>query len=141
MAKIQAAQMRLKLEDLAKKLAAGFTDKEIMADLKLKRRTFYYYKAKVCRMFGNIAEKKTEQVLEFEAEILKDRYIRLYRNLEQGTTNRSTKLRDAANASEVAAMIATNIFRLEVEGFRARKTRRELKQCEQKATDICNELY
>jgi hypothetical protein len=125
--------MRLKLEDLAKKLAAGLTDKEIMQDLKLKRRTFYYYKAKVCRMFGNIAEKNTGQALEFEAEILKDRFIRLYRKLEHRATNRSTKLRDVANASEVAAMIATNIFRLEVEGFRARKTRSELKQGEQKA--------
>ena len=91
----QAAQMCLKLEDLAKKIAAGFTDKEIMADLNLKRRTFYYYKAKVCMMFGNIPRvlpcKKTEQVLEFEAEILKDRFIRLYRNLEHRATNRSTK--------------------------------------------------
>jgi hypothetical protein len=72
-------------------------------------------------------------VLEFEAEILKDRYTRLFRNLEQRATNRNTKLRDAANASELAAMIATNIFRLEVEGFRARKTRMELKQGQQKA--------
>jgi hypothetical protein len=30
-------------------------------------------------------------------------------------------------------MIATNIFRLEVEGFSARKTRMELKQGQQKA--------
>ena len=125
--------MRLKLEELAKKLAAGKSDKEIMQDLKLKRRTFYYYKAKVCSMYGNIAEKKTEQVLEFEAHILKNRFIGLYRNLEERITNRDTKLRDVANASEVAAMIATNIFRLEVEGFRARKTRSELKQAEQKA--------
>jgi len=72
-------------------------------------------------------------VLEFEAEILKDRYTQLFRNLEQRATNRNTKLRDAANASELAAMIATNIFRLEVEGFRARKTRMELKQGQQKA--------
>jgi DNA-binding CsgD family transcriptional regulator len=58
MAKIPAAQMHLKLEDLAKKLAAGFTDKEIMQNLQLKRRTFYNYKAKVCKMFGNISEKR-----------------------------------------------------------------------------------
>jgi hypothetical protein len=46
--------MHLKLEEIAKKLAAEYTDKEIMQDLKLKRRTFYY-KAKVCSMYGNIA--------------------------------------------------------------------------------------
>ena len=79
--------MHIKLEELAKKLAAGCTDKEIIQDLKIKRRTFYYHKAKVCRMYGNIAEKKTEDVLEFEAHILKNRFLRLYRNLEQRPTN------------------------------------------------------
>ena len=83
MAKIPSAQMHLKLEELAKKLAAGYTDKEIMQALNLKRRSFYYHKAKVCKMFGDIAEKKTKQVLEFESQILKDRFMRLYRNLEQ----------------------------------------------------------
>jgi hypothetical protein len=36
MAKTPAAQMHLKLEELAKKSAAGCTDKEIIQDLKLK---------------------------------------------------------------------------------------------------------
>ena len=49
--------MRIHIEQLAKKLAAGYSDKEIMQDLKLKLRTFYNYKAKVGRMFANIAEK------------------------------------------------------------------------------------
>ena len=133
MAKITSAQTNLKLEELAKKLAAGYSDKEIMQALNLKRRTYYNYKSKVCKMFGDIAEKKTEQVLEFEAQILKDRFMRLYRNIEQRATDRNTKLHDAANASEVAADIALNIFRLETEGFMARQTRRELKQGEQKA--------
>jgi hypothetical protein len=133
MAKIPSVQTNLKLEELAKKLAAGYSDKEIMQALNLKRRSFYYHKAKVCKMFGDIAEKKTEQVLEFESQILKDRFMRIYRNLEQRATDRNTKLRDAANASEVAADIALNIFRLETEGFTARETRRELKQGEQKA--------
>ena len=71
MAKIPAAQIHLKLEDLAEKLAAGFTDKEIMQDLQIKRRTFYNYKAKVSRIFGNVTEKKMEEKLEFETEILR----------------------------------------------------------------------
>ena len=107
MAKIPAAQIHLKLEDLAEKLAAGLTDKEIMQDLQIKRRTFYNYKAKVSRMFGNIAEKKTEQKLEFEAEMLKERYLRLFRNLEQrimkADDSQSHGLQEIANASEVAA--------------------------------------
>jgi hypothetical protein len=36
MAKIPSVQMHLKLEELAKKLAAGYTDKEIMRTLNFK---------------------------------------------------------------------------------------------------------
>jgi hypothetical protein len=54
MAKIASAQMHLRLQQLAKKLAAGYTDKEIMQDPKLKL-----------------------------MQILKERYTRLFRSLEQ----------------------------------------------------------
>ena len=80
--KITAGQMRGQLEEIAKKLSAGYTDREIMKDLKIPRSTFYRYKAKIFSIFGDLAAKKTEKVLEFESEILKDSYIRLYRNLE-----------------------------------------------------------
>ena len=138
MAKIPAGQIHLKLEDLAEKIAAGLTDKEIMQDLQIKRRTFYNYKAKVSRTFGNVTEKKMEEKLEFETEMLKERYLRLFRNLEERITKaddspKSHGLQEIANASEVAAFIATNILRLEFEGFMARKTRRELEQGKQKA--------
>ena len=130
--KITAGQMRGQLEEIAKKLSAGYTDREIMKDLKIPRSTFYRYKSKIFGIFGDLAAKKTEKVLEFESEILKDRYIRLYRNLEQRVTDRSAKLDAVANGSDVAAAIATNIFRLEMEGLRARQGRL-LQQSEQKA--------
>jgi hypothetical protein len=72
-------------------------------------------------------------VLEFEAHLLKNRFLRLYRNLEQRANNLNTKLCDATNSTEVAADIAINIFKLEMEGFMARKTRMDLKKGEQKA--------
>ena len=52
---------------------------------------------------------------EFEAHLLKNRFLRLYRNLEQRATNLNTKLCDATNATEVADDIAINIFKLEME--------------------------
>jgi hypothetical protein len=133
MAKTPAAQMHLKLGELAKKLAGGYSDKEIMQDLKLKRRTFYYYKAKVCSMFGNIAEKKTEQVLEFEAHLLKNRLLSLLSSIEDRIKEKPKSLHDTTEAVGMAQDIAINIFKLEVEGFMARKIRRELKQSEHKA--------
>ena len=129
MAKIPSAQMRIHLEELAKKLAAGYTDKQIMQELNYKERTFYYHKAKVCAIFGNIAETKTEETLEAEAHILKDRFLRLYRHLEQNITNGNDRLSDKAQAAQVAAELGIKILQLEVEGFKARR----LKQAEAKA--------
>jgi hypothetical protein len=127
MAKIAVAQMRIHLEELAKKLAAGYTDKQIMQELNYKERTFYNHKAKVSRIYGNIGERKTEEALEAEAHILKDRFLHLYRalyeNIADATNNRNTRLRDKAYAAQVAAEIAIQLLKLEVEGFRSRQAR------------------
>lgn len=136
MPNIPQAQVQLELQELQKRFAAGFTDREIIADLKLAQSTFYRYKAKLYKRYGKIAERKTDQVIELEAELLKERYIKLYRNLEQKITDadNTDDLNAIANATEVATLIATNIFRLEVEGLKARQIRLELKNGEQKAT-------
>lgn len=135
MPNIPQAQVQLGLQELQKRLAAGFTDREIITDLKLSQATFYRYKAKLYKRYGKIAERKTDQVIELEAELLKERYIKLYRNLEQKITDadNTDDLNAIANATEVATLIATNIFRLEVEGLKARQIRLELKNGEQKA--------
>ena len=129
MGKIAAAIIRIKLEELAKKLVEGYTDKAIMQELNLPRSTFYYRKAQVFRIYGNIAEKKIEEMLEAEAHILKDRFLRLYRHLEQNITNGNDRLSDKAQAAQVAAELGIKILQLEVEGFKARR----LKQAEAKA--------
>ena len=154
------AEMNKMLEEIAKRLAAGCTDKEIITDLNLRERTFYYYKAEISRIYGDITAKKTEEALEFEAKVLKDRYLRLYRSLEQriigGDSNNNfgssrsdtttpttasgaslsakpSRLHDIAIASEVAANLATQIFRLEFEGFMRRKTIKQLGRSEDDA--------
>ncbi|MFL6456069.1 MAG: hypothetical protein ACJ71G_03765 [Nitrososphaeraceae archaeon] len=166
--KTPAAEIGLRLEQIAERLAAGCTDKDVIKDLNLKERTFYYYKAEISRIYGDITAKKTEQALDFEAEVLKDRYLRLYRSLEQriiggGDSNNNfgsssssdtttpttasgaslsasssssakpSRLHDIAIASEVAANLATQIFRLEFEGFMRRKTIKQLGQSEEDA--------
>lgn len=123
---IPASLFRAQLEAIAKKISEGYTDTEIMNDLKVKRATFYNYKRKIFNQYGDLAAKKTEQSLEFEAEILKDRYIRLYRALEQRIITKAAddeSLADIALAAEVATFISTNIFKLETEGLRARQGR------------------
>lgn len=131
MSKITAGQMRAQLDTIAKKISAGYTDQDIMTDLHLKRSTFYVYKHRMFKVYGDIAAKKTQESLEFEAEILKDRYVRMFRNLEARLTKGEATTADALG-TQVAADVATNIFRLEVEGYRARQGV-GLKALEQKA--------
>lgn len=134
MTAVTAAQARAQLEMIAKRLSDGYTDREIMKDLNIKRATFYNYKAKLFKQYGDVAAKKSEKSLEFEAEVLKDRYIRLYRQLELRIAEhpKGEDLADVALATEVAAITATNIFKLETEGLRAREGR-PLRINEQKA--------
>lgn len=134
MAKIPAGLMRAQLEEIVKQINAGYTDLEIMKNLNINRNTFYDYKEKIFKIYGDVAAKKTEAALEFEADLLKDRYTRIFRNLmaDLSITDPSQNLGDKALASEVAALIATNIFKLEFEGLRARQGR-TLRVNEQKA--------
>lgn len=128
-------QTELNLQELQRRLSNGQTDREIIAALNIARTTFYAYKKRLYAQYGRIAEKKTEQIIELEAELLKERYLKLYRNLEDRIIKAETgeSLQEIANAAEIAALLATNIFRLEVEGLRSRQTRTELKYAEQKA--------
>lgn len=128
-------QTELNLQELQKRLSNGQTDREIIAALNIPRTTFYSYKKRLYNQYGRIAEKKTEQIIELEAELLKDRYLKLYRNLEDRIikADSAESLQEIASAAEIAALLATNIFRLEVEGLRSRQTRLELKYAESKA--------
>jgi hypothetical protein len=123
MAKIPAAVMRVHLQELARLLTSEMTDKEIMTKLGLKRRTYFFRKRKVYAIYGNIAQKKAELLLEGEAHILKDRFLRLYRQLEQNIADSNTPLKHKARAAQVAAELAIQTFKLEVEGYRSRQAR------------------
>jgi hypothetical protein len=121
--KIPAAVMAIHIEELARKLSEGNTDRQIMQELNIPERTFYYRKAIVSKIYGKITERKTEEVIEAEMHVLKDRFLRLYRQLEQNIANSNDRLRDKASAAQVAADLAIQVLRLEVEGYRTRQAR------------------
>jgi hypothetical protein len=112
-------QLQNELIEIEFRICKGRTDSEIMEELHIKERTFYYYKSKLYEQSAELQRKKTEETLAFETQILKDRLTRLYRHVEQRLTCENTKCREAADLSEVACNIAINIFRLENEGLRA----------------------
>jgi DNA invertase Pin-like site-specific DNA recombinase len=59
--KITAGQMRSQLEEIAKKPSAGYTDREIMKDLKIPRSTFYRYKAKIITVYLEIWQQRRQK--------------------------------------------------------------------------------
>ena len=112
-------QLQNELVEIESRICKGKTDSEIMDELHLKERTYYYYKSKLYEQSAELQRKKTEETLAFETQLLKDRLTRLYRHVEQRLTSENTKCREAADLSEVAGNIAINIFKLENEGRRA----------------------
>lgn len=71
------------LMEIEHRICQGHTDKEIIEELGIKERTFYYYKEKLYQQSAEIQAKKTEQILVFESQILKDRLTDMYRQLQQ----------------------------------------------------------
>jgi len=112
-------QIQNELIEIEHRICQGHTDKEVIEDLGLKERTFYYYKEKLYQRSAEIQAKKTEQILVFESQILKDRLTHMYRQLQQRVRAENTKARDLAEIITAAYNIAINIFKLESEGLRA----------------------
>lgn len=120
MPRTSAKERRAQYELIAKRLSTGFTDTDIMTQLGIKRATFYHYKKQVYQIWGDLAGKKTEDSIAFEADLFKDRLIRLLRGLElRLNDSKNDTIKDVADASAIAAQIATAIFKLEYEGLRA----------------------
>jgi FixJ family two-component response regulator len=68
-------QIEKELMDIEHRICHGCTDKEIMQELGIKERTYYYYKQKIYEQSAKIQAEKIaiEEVLAFEVQILKER--------------------------------------------------------------------
>jgi FixJ family two-component response regulator len=106
--------------EIQHRICQGHTYKEIMKQLGIKERTFYYYKEKMYQQSAEIQAKKTGEVLAFEMQILNDRLSRIYRHLEERlTATEKTRARDLAEIATAACEIAKTNIKLECEGLRA----------------------
>jgi FixJ family two-component response regulator len=88
-------QIENELIEIEYRICQGHTDKEIIEELNIKERTFYYYKNKLYQLSASIQAKKTEEVMAFELQILKDRLTRLYRHLYFKLESPNTKVGQA----------------------------------------------
>ena len=106
-------QIENELIEIERRICQGHTDKEILEELNIKKRTFYYYKNKIYQMSASIQAKKTEEVMAFELQILKDRLTLPFRHLCLKLESPNTKVGQAAKIADAAKRIATNIFKLD----------------------------
>jgi hypothetical protein len=113
--------MEYTLMEIEHRICQGRTDKEIMDELDIRERTFYYYKEKIYQLSAEVQSKKnTAEVLAFEMQILKDRLSRMYRHLDERiTATENMRARDLVKIVSVACDIAKAIFQLEKEGLTA----------------------
>jgi hypothetical protein len=58
-------QIEKVLMEIEHRICQGHTDKEIMEELGIKERTFYYYKEKIYQQTAEIQAKKTGEILTF----------------------------------------------------------------------------
>jgi DNA-binding CsgD family transcriptional regulator len=64
-------QLENEMIEIEHRICEGQSDKEIIEELNIKQRTFYYYKRKLYQMSAAIQAKKREEVMAFEMQILR----------------------------------------------------------------------
>ena len=80
-------QVQIVLAEMERQICEGKTDNEIKKFLELKERSYYYFKNKLYKQSLAIqTSKKTEEVIAFETDIMRDRLIKVYQHLEQRLT-------------------------------------------------------
>ena len=116
-------QIQTMLVEIERKIMEGDNDQEIMQSLSLRRRTFYYYKDKLYKQSLTIqTSKKTDEMVAFETQILKERFSKIYKHLDKRLTmiNQDPKVTDnIAEIAVVASEVARKILHIEMEGLKA----------------------
>lgn len=113
--------MENELLEMQRLISTGYNDGEIMRQLGLTRRLFYYYKDKIYKASAAIQARKAENILAWEQQLLKERLTRLFRLLEVKAGEPACRAGEAAACAEIGQEIAINILRLENEGLRVKQ--------------------
>ena len=113
--------MDRELEQMYRLLAQGYTDRELIKELKMSERTYYWYKQKLYEHYANLHRQKTEDIISYHQQLLHDRLSGIYNMALQKLTEDRNKM----SGTEISALMQTmeeigiNIFKLEAEGLRA----------------------
>ncbi|MGC2308622.1 MAG: hypothetical protein WA461_09470 [Nitrososphaeraceae archaeon] len=111
------------INEIGKMLSAGRPDREIMEQLHIKKSQYYEYKIKLfeqsAELFNRLNDKNRDSLI-YHKELLSERLIRLYNQVELDLT-RNIYTESGNNRASIylaAQNIAINVFKLESEGLR-----------------------
>jgi hypothetical protein len=108
-------QIQSEISAILRLLTEGKEDKQIMVQLNLSKATYYRYKRQVIKESEQAYQKQRLETLAFHKDILEQRLTKLLRAAMQVLENPRTK--NFHKTVEVAATLAINIFKLEVDSI------------------------
>ena len=115
------ALLDLQLTKMFELMVQGFTDLELMKTLQITERTFYRYKKKLYKKYGDLQRSKTEETIMLQQEVLFERLLSLFKQVELKIVQDRQIMRgdDLAALTETARNLAVDLLKLETEGFRS----------------------
>jgi hypothetical protein len=109
------------LQQIFRLLLESYTYEEIARELHIGVKTVYNYAVELDKRYGNIQAQKTDNTIFTQVQLFNNRMLKLYKILEKKAQDPKTSGGDAAKICEVAANIAIDVIKAEVEGIKAVK--------------------
>ena len=114
-------QYEAQLQHIFRLLLENKSQEEIARELHISTRTVARYSQRIEQRYGQMQRQKTDNTLFLEAQLFKNRMLKLYKALEDQVTSSSkeTSGTEKAKCAEVAANIAIDVLKMESEGIKA----------------------
>lgn len=109
------------LQHIFRMLLESHTYEEIARELNIGIKTVYNYALELDKRYGQIQTQKTNDTIFTECQLFKNRMLKLYKILEDKAKDPKTNGTDTAKCAEVAANIAIDVLKADVEGIKAIK--------------------
>ncbi|HEX5975958.1 MAG TPA: hypothetical protein VFY68_01710, partial [Nitrososphaeraceae archaeon] len=109
------------LQHIFRMLLESYTYEEIARELNIGIKTVYNYALELDKRYGQIQAQKTNNTIFTECQLFKNRMLKLYKILEDKAQDPKISGTDTAKCVEVAANIAIDVLKADVEGIKAVK--------------------
>ena len=121
--RITRLQKEAQLQQIFRMLLENKSQEEIAKELGVTSKTVYRYGIELDRKYGEIQRQKTDDTIFTEAQLFKNRMLKLYSGLERIvlTIDRNISGVEKAKCAEIAANIAIDVLKMESEGIKAVK--------------------